>query len=117
MNFSSAYTSLPGNPARLAEPPRVFARIYGVKNPKEKVDQLLEMLEISYLKDRVTGQLSAGESTRVNLCKALLNDPDLLLLDEPTASLDPRHRRQGAEVRPQDASGARTCHSLQPRTT
>jgi ABC-2 type transport system ATP-binding protein len=88
MNFSSAYTSLPGN-LRVWQNLRVFARIYGVKNPKEKVDQLLEMLEISYLKDRVTGQLSAGESTRVNLCKALLNDPDLLLLDEPTASLDP----------------------------
>ena len=47
------------------------------------------MLEISHLKNRVSGELSAGESTRLNLCKALLNQPELLLLDEPTASLDP----------------------------
>jgi ABC-2 type transport system ATP-binding protein len=87
-NFSSAYTSLPGN-LYVWQNLRVFARIYGVKNPKQKIDELLELLEISYLRDRVTGQLSAGESTRVNLCKALLNEPELLLLDEPTASLDP----------------------------
>lgn len=88
MNFSSAYTALPGNLC-VWQNLRVFARIYGVKNPKQKIAELLELLEIGYLHDRVTGQLSAGESTRVNLCKALLNDPELLLLDEPTASLDP----------------------------
>ncbi len=88
MNFSSAYTALPGNLC-VWQNLRVFARIYGVKNPKQKIAELLELLEITYLHDRITGQLSAGESTRVNLCKALLNDPELLLLDEPTASLDP----------------------------
>jgi ABC-2 type transport system ATP-binding protein len=88
MNFSSAYTSLPGNLC-VWQNLRVFARIYGVKEPKKRIAELLELLEISYLHDRVTGQLSAGESTRVNLCKALLNNPELLLLDEPTASLDP----------------------------
>lgn len=88
MNFSSAYTALPGNLC-VWQNLRVFARIYGVKNPKQKIAELLQLLEIEYLHDRVTGQLSAGESTRVNLCKALLNDPELLLLDEPTASLDP----------------------------
>jgi ABC-2 type transport system ATP-binding protein len=88
MNFSSAYTALPGN-LYVWQNLRVFARIYGVKNGKEKIDELLDLLEIRDLKDRVTGQLSAGESTRVNLCKALLNSPELLLLDEPTASLDP----------------------------
>jgi ABC-2 type transport system ATP-binding protein len=67
----------------------VFARIYGVPNPKKKIAELMELLEISHLDKRVTGQLSAGESTRVNLCKAFLNDPELLMLDEPTASLDP----------------------------
>ena len=88
MNFSSAYTALPGN-LYVWQNLAVFARIYGVPNPKKKIADLLELLEISDLKDRVTGQLSAGESTRLNLCKAMLNDPDLLLLDEPTASLDP----------------------------
>jgi ABC-2 type transport system ATP-binding protein len=87
-NFSSAYTALPGN-LRVWQNLLVFSKLYGVKNPKEKIASLLELFEISELRTRVTGQLSAGESTRVNLCKALLNDPELLLLDEPTASLDP----------------------------
>lgn len=87
-NFSSAYTSLPGN-LLVWQNLLVFAGIYGVPNPKKKINELLELFEITDLRKRVTGQLSAGESTRLNLCKALLNDPDLLLLDEPTASLDP----------------------------
>ena len=87
-NFSSAYTALPGN-LLVGQNLSVFARIYGVKNRKQKIAELMELLEISHLSDRVTGQLSAGESTRVNLVKAFLNDPELLMLDEPTASLDP----------------------------
>jgi len=87
-NFSSAYTALPGN-LLVWQNLLVFARIYGVPNPKKKIAELMELLEISHLDKRVTGQLSAGESTRVNLCKAFLNDPELLMLDEPTASLDP----------------------------
>jgi len=87
-NFSSAYVSLPGN-LKVWQNLTVFAMIYGVPNTKQKIAELMEMLEVSHLKDRVTGQLSAGESTRVNLCKAFLNDPELLMLDEPTASLDP----------------------------
>jgi ABC-2 type transport system ATP-binding protein len=87
-NFSSAYVSLPGN-LKVWQNLIVFARIYGVRDAKRKIADLLEMLEITHLADRVTGQLSAGESTRVNLCKAFLNDPELLMLDEPTASLDP----------------------------
>lgn len=87
-NFSSAYTSLPGN-LLVWQNLSVFARIYGVANAKQKIADLLELFEIGDLRKRVTGQLSAGESTRLNLCKALLNDPELLLLDEPTASLDP----------------------------
>ena len=88
VNFSSAYTALPGN-LYVWQNLSVFAKIYGVQNPKKKIDELLELLEIADLRKRVTGQLSAGESTRLNLCKAMLNDPELLLLDEPTASLDP----------------------------
>ena len=87
-NFSSAYTSLPGN-LLVWQNLIVFARIYGVPDAKKKIADLLELFEISDLRKRVTGQLSAGESTRLNLCKSLLNDPELLLLDEPTASLDP----------------------------
>ncbi|QIF05658.1 ABC transporter ATP-binding protein [Roseimicrobium sp. ORNL1] len=87
-NFSSAYTALPGN-LRVWQNLLVFSKLYGVKNANKKIDELLELFEITDLRTRVTGQLSAGESTRVNLCKALLNDPELLLLDEPTASLDP----------------------------
>jgi ABC-2 type transport system ATP-binding protein len=87
-NFSSAYVSLPGN-LKVWQNLLVFAKIYRVANAKRRIGELLEMLEIPHLKDRVTGQLPAGESTRVNLCKAFLNDPELLMLDEPTASLDP----------------------------
>jgi ABC-2 type transport system ATP-binding protein len=87
-NFSSAYVSLPGN-LKVWQNLLIFAKIYRVPNAKRRIGELLEMLEISHLSDRVTGRLSAGESTRVNLCKAFLNDPELLMLDEPTASLDP----------------------------
>jgi ABC-2 type transport system ATP-binding protein len=87
-NYASAYSDLPGN-LYVWQNLKVFAGIYRVKNADRKIDELLEMLEISHLKKRVTGHLSAGESTRLHLCKALLNDPELLLLDEPTASLDP----------------------------
>jgi ABC-2 type transport system ATP-binding protein len=87
-NFSSAYTSLPGN-LTVWQNLNVFARIYQVKQPKAKIAEVLERFEISHLQKRITGELSAGEAARLHLCKALLNDPELLLLDEPTASLDP----------------------------
>ena len=87
-NFSSAYAHLPAN-LRVWQNLMVFSLLYGVKNHRAKADALLELFEIPHLKNRVTGHLSSGESTRLNLCKALLNDPLLLMLDEPTASLDP----------------------------
>jgi ABC-2 type transport system ATP-binding protein len=87
-NFASAYVALPGN-LTVAQNLWTFAQIYGVKNHRAKITELLQMLEIPHLRARITGQLSAGEATRVQLCKAFLNDPELLLLDEPTASLDP----------------------------
>lgn len=87
-NFSSAYVWLPSN-LKVIENLTVFAKLYHVSRPSEKIDQLLELFHISYLKNRLTGALSSGEHTRLNLCKCFLNDPELLLLDEPTASLDP----------------------------
>ncbi len=87
-NFASAYVYLPWN-LKVWENLLVFAEIYGVRNKKEKIEYLLELFEIANLRQHITGTLSAGEQTRLNLCKAFLNDPELLLLDEPTASLDP----------------------------
>ncbi|HEY9788923.1 MAG TPA: ABC transporter ATP-binding protein [Candidatus Obscuribacterales bacterium] len=87
-NFSSAYIHLPHN-LKVWENLLVFAKLYQVKNARKKIDHLLDSFEVSHLRNNRTGYLSSGEQTRVNLCKALINDPDLLLLDEPTASLDP----------------------------
>jgi len=87
-NFCSTYTSLPGN-LYVWQNLRVFGILYGVKNLNQRIDEVLKLLNIEHLKNSVSGHLSAGESTRLNLCKALLNKPELLLLDEPTASLDP----------------------------
>jgi len=87
-NFSSAYTGLPAN-LKVWENLLIFAKLYQVKNHRQKTAELLDLLEITHLRRQITGTLSSGEATRVNLCKALLNDPELLLLDEPTASLDP----------------------------
>ena len=87
-NFSSAYVQLP-----LSLTPRqnlsVFGRLYGVTGLAAKSQALLERFEIAGMADRPTRALSAGQLSRLNLAKALLNDPELLLLDEPTASMDP----------------------------
>lgn len=88
INFSSPYVSLPTN-LTVMENLLTFARLYGVKNPKTKIETLAEEFEIKHLLSRMTASLSTGQLTRVNLAKAFVNDPELLLLDEPTASLDP----------------------------
>jgi ABC-2 type transport system ATP-binding protein len=88
MNFSSVGVNLPMN-LRVSQNLWIFAKLYGVKDPWKRIDALLNLLAIDHLRDAITGRLSSGEVSRVNLCKALLNHPQLLLLDEPTASLDP----------------------------
>lgn len=88
MNFQSPYVDLP---KRLSVKRNllVYARLYGVREPERRVEELAEALQIGDLLKRKSGSLSAGQSTRLGLAKALINDPDVLLLDEPTASLDP----------------------------
>ena len=88
VNFSSAYISLPFN-LSVRENLDVFARLYGVRDRRQRIAELLELFEIPDVAGSVTGKLSSGQVTRVNLCKAFLNDPEVLFLDEPTASLDP----------------------------
>jgi ABC-2 type transport system ATP-binding protein len=88
MNFSSPYIALP---ARLTvrENLRVYGHLYGVRKLDRRIKELAEQLDLGPFLDRPAGQLSAGQKTRVALAKSLINRPDVLLLDEPTASLDP----------------------------
>jgi len=88
INFSSPYVSLPGN-LKVWENLKTFARLYGVKDINGKIKELTEFFKIREFLPKMTSNLSTGQLTRLNLTKALLNDPKILLLDEPTASLDP----------------------------
>ncbi len=88
VNLAATYVSLPTN-LTVWENLNVFARLYGIRKPRAKIEELMEVFDIARLARRITGTLSSGQVTRLNLCKALLNDPEVLFLDEPTASLDP----------------------------
>jgi len=88
MNFESPYVEMPMR-LTIRQNLTVFGMLYGVPNLGERISELGEVLDLTELLDRPTGKLSAGQKTRVSLAKSLINSPDLLLLDEPTASLDP----------------------------
>ncbi len=88
VNFSSSYISLPFS-LTVEENLKVFSRLYDVKGAKQKINELIETFEIEDIRKEPTRRLSSGQITRVCLAKALLNDPEILFLDEPTASLDP----------------------------
>jgi len=88
INFSSPYMELPHR-LTVAENLRIYAELYEVAEPKKRIAELAETLDLVPLLTRPAGRLSAGQKTRVGLAKSLLNDPEFLALDEPTASLDP----------------------------
>jgi len=88
VNFSSTYTHLPTN-LTVWENLNVFAKLYGIRRPERKIKELLDFFGIGHTLHTRTGQLSTGQMTRLNLAKALINDPEIIFLDEPTASLDP----------------------------
>ncbi len=88
INYTSAYSSLQGR-ITVLENLKVFALLYAIENKQKKIEELSELLEITDLHNRIFWDLSAGQKTRVNIVKSLLNDPEILLMDEPTASLDP----------------------------
>lgn len=88
MNFESPYVDMPLR-LTVRQNLTVYGRLYGVVNLKTQLETIADKLDITALFDRELGKLSSGQKTRVGLAKALLNSPELILLDEPTASLDP----------------------------
>jgi len=92
-NFTAVYAPLPGN-LTVAQNLNIFGRLYGVRKLPEHIEGLIKQFDLGQFRDKKCGVLSSGEQTRVGLAKAMLNSPDLLLLDEPTASLDPATARE-----------------------
>jgi ABC-2 type transport system ATP-binding protein len=88
LNFISPYIELPKK-LTVRQNLEVYGRLYDIKNLKGKIDYLCEKLRLNELINKITGELSSGQKNRVSLAKSIINDPTVLLLDEPTASLDP----------------------------
>ncbi len=105
-NFAAVYAPLPGN-LTVYQNLRIFGMIYGVNDLAPRIEKVLRQFELERFRDVKCGVLSSGEQTRVCLAKALLNSPHLLLLDEPTASLDPATAREiRTKIRAFAAEGA-----------
>ena len=88
INFISPYIELPKK-LTVKQNLIIYGKLYSVKKLNEKIDYLVSKLRLENLLNRVTGELSSGQKNRISLAKAIINDPNVLLLDEPTASLDP----------------------------
>ena len=88
LNFISPYIELPKK-LTVRQNLEVYGRLYDIKNLKGKIDYLSEKLRLNELINKITGELSSGQKNKVSLAKSIINDPTVLLLDEPTASLDP----------------------------
>mgnify|MGYP001362595674 FL=1 len=88
MNFASPYVELPKR-LTVKQNLEVYGKLYDVKNLEKKINQISEELDIKNFLEKKTGELSSGQKNRVTLAKSLINDPEILFLDEPTASLDP----------------------------